>query len=83
MLQIYFHQNQNVLHKLRICRCNFTVKLGTLPQPGKSGFISSENLFQSVAKKEFFAMLLEWKLFQTSSYFRTACAILALEKIGI
>ena len=33
----------------RVCRCNFKVKFGTAaPQPSKTDYITSENLFKAI-----------------------------------
>ena len=38
--------------RCRICRCSFKVKFGTASQPGKPGYISSENLFKPSKRKD-------------------------------
>ena len=38
--------------RYRICRCSFKVKFGTASQPGKPGYISSENLFKPSKRKD-------------------------------
>ena len=38
--------------RCRICRCSFKVKFGTASQPGKPGYISSENLFKASKRKD-------------------------------
>ena len=38
--------------RCRICRCSFKVKFGTASQPGKAGYISSENLFKPSKRKD-------------------------------
>ena len=40
-----------------MCR-NFTVKFGTLSQPGKSGLISSENRFKASQRKDSYGTIL-------------------------
>ena len=41
----------------RICH-NFTVKIRTLSQPGKSGLVSSENLFKASQRKDPYGTIL-------------------------
>jgi len=48
---------QTLSDRFRICR-NFTVKFGTLSQPGKSGLISSENLFKASQRKDSYEKIL-------------------------
>ena len=62
-----------------MCR-NFKVKFGTLSQPGKSGFVCSENRFKASQRKDSYGTILAdlcravgVKLFKTWSYFRTVC----------
>ena len=76
--------------RCRICRCNFRVKFGNISQPGKSRFISSENLFKESKKRvilgqfsRIFAERLVWKLSRTRSFIRTVSATLARGKLGI
>ena len=38
--------------RCRVCGCNFKVKFGTASQPGKPGYISSENLFKPSKRKD-------------------------------
>ena len=38
--------------RCRICRCSFKVKYGTASQPGKPGYISSENLCKPSKRKD-------------------------------
>lgn len=38
--------------RYRICQCSFKVKFGTTSQPGKPGYISSENLFKPSKRKD-------------------------------
>ena len=40
-----------------MCR-NFTVKFGTLSQPGKSGLVSSENCFKASQRKDCYGTIL-------------------------
>ena len=70
---------RRVSDRFRICR-NFTVKFGTSSEPGKSGLVSSENLFKALQRKHIYGTILanlcravEWKLFKAWSYFRTVC----------
>ena len=44
--------------RCRICRCNFRVKFGNISQPGKSRFISSENLFKESKRSGYIGTIL-------------------------
>lgn len=44
--------------RCRVCRCNFKVKFGTASQPGKAGYISSENLFKPSKRKDSYGEIL-------------------------
>ena len=46
------HEIETPSKRCRICRCSFKVKFGAASQPGKSGYISSENLFKPSKRKD-------------------------------
>jgi len=48
---------RRVSDRFRICR-NFTVKFGTSSEPGKSGLVSSENLFKALQRKHIYGTIL-------------------------
>jgi len=66
------------------------VKFGNISQPGKSRFISSENLFKESKRSGYVGTILAdicralvWKLSRTRSFIRTVSATLARGKLGI
>ena len=46
------HEIGTPSERCRICRRSFKVKFGAASQPGKSGYISSENLFKPSKRKD-------------------------------
>ena len=51
-------KSENPSDRCRVCRCHFKVKFGTASQPGKAGYISSENLFRPSKRKDTYGEIL-------------------------
>ena len=81
------HEIETPSERCRICRCSFKVKFGAASQPGKSGYISSENLFNPSKRKDALGEILAdtcravgLKVLEDNEVFSDLCVVLVLSK---